>query len=66
MNKRIRRYIKDSTLTLLILPIAFGVSILLQNVLNISEHVTTLFVFCGIYYIFCYRIIPLPYPVWNV
>lgn len=42
MNKK---YIKDSILTLLILASAFGFSVLLQNVLDISEHVTTLFAF---------------------
>ena len=40
-----KRYIKDSALTLIIFATAFGISILLQNVLDISEHVTTLFAF---------------------
>lgn len=44
MKKR-KTYIKDSCFTLLIMAIAFGISILLQNVLDISEHITTLFVF---------------------
>ena len=44
MNK-IKRYIKDSVLTFIIFAIAFGISVLLQNVLEISEHVTTLFAF---------------------
>ncbi len=41
MNK----YIKDSLLTLLIWAASFGCGILLQNELDISEHVTTLFAF---------------------
>ena len=41
MNK----YIKDSLLTLLIMAASFGCGILLQNELDISEHVTTLFAF---------------------
>ncbi len=45
MSKKIKLYIKDSCLTLLIILVAFGISILLQNVLDISEHITTLFVF---------------------
>ena len=44
MNKT-KRYIKDSVLTLIVFAMAFGISILLQNVLDISEHVTTLFAF---------------------
>lgn len=45
MSKKTKKYIKDSLLTLLIMASAFGLSILLQNVLDISEHVTTLFAF---------------------
>ncbi len=40
-----KRCIRDSILTVLILAISFAISILLQNVLDISEHVTTLFAF---------------------
>lgn len=45
MSKKIKRYVMEALLTLLILAGAFGLSILLQNVLDISEHVTTLFAF---------------------
>ena len=40
-----KRCIRDSILTILTLALAFIISILLQNVLDISEHVTTLFAF---------------------
>ena len=40
-----KRYARDSLLTVLTLSVAFAISILLQNVLDISEHVTTLFAF---------------------
>ena len=40
-----KNYIKDSALTVFVLLAAFGISILLQDVLDISEHVTTLFAF---------------------
>ena len=42
---KIKRYAKDAFLTLIIFAIAFAISTLLQNVLDISEHVTTLFAF---------------------
>lgn len=45
MIKKQKNNIKNSILTLLIMAIAFGVGILLQYVLDISEHVTTLFAF---------------------
>ena len=45
MSKKAKNYIKDSALTIIVLLASFGISILLQNVLDISEHVTTLFVF---------------------
>ena len=40
-----KKHIKDSALTFFILLGAFGSSMVLQNVLDISEHVTTLFTF---------------------
>ena len=45
MNKKAKNYLKDGALALLIFISAFGLSILLQNVLDLSEHVTTLFAF---------------------
>ena len=42
---KLKKRIKDSALTLIIFASAFGISILLQNILDISEHVTTLFAF---------------------
>ena len=45
MSKKAKNHIKSSALTLLVLSCAFGISVLLQNVLDISEHITTLFVF---------------------
>ena len=43
--KIIKKYIKDPALTLIIFLSAFAISFLLQNVLDIAEHVTTLFAF---------------------
>lgn len=45
MSKIAKSRIKDSAFSLLILASAFGISVLLQNVLEISEHITTLFAF---------------------
>ena len=45
MKHQSKSYLRSSALTLLILAAAFGISILLQDVLDISEHITTLFVF---------------------
>ena len=45
MSKRTKDLLRDCALTLLILSACFGLSLLLQNVLEIGEHVTTLFVF---------------------
>lgn len=45
MSKKAKKYIKDSFLTLLIMLGAFGISVLLQDVLDISEHITTIFAF---------------------
>ncbi len=42
---KLKKRIKDSVLMLIIFASAFGISILLQNILDISEHVTTLFAF---------------------
>ncbi|MBO5945791.1 MAG: DUF4118 domain-containing protein, partial [Clostridia bacterium] len=42
---KLKKRIKDSVLTLIIFASAFGISILLHNILDISEHVTTLFAF---------------------
>lgn len=44
MKKRIG-IVKDCALTVWILAAAFGISLLLQDVLEIAEHITTLFVF---------------------
>ena len=43
--KKTTNYIKDFVLTVLVFCGAYGISILLQDVLDISEHVTTLFAF---------------------
>ena len=43
--KKATNHIKNFILTVLIFSGAYGISILLQNVLDISEHVTTLFAF---------------------
>lgn len=45
MNKKTKELIKDAALMLLILSAAFFISMLLQNALEIDEHVTTLFAF---------------------
>ena len=45
MSIKAKPFIKDSVLTVLILAAAFGISLLMQNVLSIAEHITTLFVF---------------------
>ena len=45
MNPKIKTTLKNSALMLLIMSAAFGISFLLQDVLDISEHITTLFAF---------------------
>jgi len=45
MSKKTKNYIKDSALALLVMSIAFGICILIQNVLDIAGHITTIFVF---------------------
>lgn len=40
-----KRYAKDTVLTLTIMAVAFGLSFILGDVLDISEHITTLFAF---------------------
>lgn len=45
MKSKIKPIAKNSALTVLILSSAFGLSFLLQDVLDISEHITTLFAF---------------------
>ena len=40
-----KKHIKDLLLSLVLLAITFGISIALENVFNIWEHITTLFVF---------------------
>jgi two-component system sensor histidine kinase KdpD len=45
MSKRALRCIKNLAMAFLIIAAAFGISILLQDVLDISEHITTLFAF---------------------
>lgn len=45
MTSPLKKHLKDFLLTLVLLLITFGFSILLQDVFNIWEHITTLFVF---------------------
>ena len=45
MNNKVKNNIKNSIFTVLILAASFGISIPLQNVFKISEHITTVFVF---------------------
>ena len=45
MKPKIKTYIVNSLLALLILSASFGISVALQDVFDISEHITTLFVF---------------------
>lgn len=45
MDKRTLRRLRDAALTAVILSAALGIGVLLQNILDISEHITTLFVF---------------------
>ena len=45
MNKRLKSIAADISITVLILVSAFSVSILLQDVLEIDEHISTLFAF---------------------
>ena len=45
MKPTIRRHIFDTVVMLLLLLLTFGISIILQNVFHIWEHITTLFVF---------------------
>ena len=43
--KKIPKQLKNVLITIIILLVAFGLSVLLQDVLTIQEHVTTVFVF---------------------
>ena len=43
--KKLPKQLKNVLFTIIILIVAFGVSVLLQDVLMIQEHVTTVFVF---------------------
>lgn len=45
MNKKLKTNLINTVLMLIILAAAFGISVLLQDVLDISEHITTVFVF---------------------
>lgn len=45
MSQKVKGCIKNSIITAFVLVIAFLISILLQDVLDISEHITTLFAF---------------------
>ena len=45
MSSKTKKYIKDILLTMLIMGSAFGISFLLRDVFDISEHITTLFAF---------------------
>lgn len=43
--KKSSKYIKSGLITILFLAIAFGFSLLLQNIFNVYEHITTVFIF---------------------
>ena len=43
--KRLKAYVKDLCITLAVLCASFGISLLLQYVFHVDEHVTTVFVF---------------------
>lgn len=43
--KKLPSYIKDLCITLLVLCVSFGISLLLQYVFQVREHITTVFVF---------------------
>ena len=45
MNNTIIKHIKNSLITLSVLIVSFGLSLVLQEVLTVDEHVTTLFAF---------------------
>ena len=45
MNTKLKTTIKNTALMLFIIFASFGISFLLQDVLDISEHITTLFAF---------------------
>lgn len=45
MSKKIKVHILSATVTLLILVVCFGVSVLLQNLLSLKDHINTVFVF---------------------
>lgn len=45
MSKAVKKYARNLLVTLLIIAVAFVISIPLQRVLDISEHITTLFAF---------------------
>lgn len=45
MKKNAKKHIKNTVLTVLIMAASFGISLLLQGALDISEHITTLFAF---------------------
>ena len=40
-----RPYIKDILITILILLLSFGISLILQSVFTIHEHITAIFIF---------------------
>ena len=43
--KNISNYIKDSLITVVILSLSFGISLLFQYIFEVQEHITTVFVF---------------------
>ncbi len=43
--KKIPDYIKDSLITIALLSLAFGISVLFQYIFEVQEHITTVFVF---------------------
>ena len=45
MKRKTIKIVKDTVFTLIVLAVTFGISVALQDVFNIWEHITTLFVF---------------------
>ncbi len=45
MMKNLPSYVKEITISILALRVSFGISLLLQYVFHVREHITTVFVF---------------------
>ena len=45
MKAKTKKHINNAVLTVLILALSFGISVILQDVLAVVEHITTVFVF---------------------